>query len=150
MQIPRPCSFGFNLKVIFLYTQYQEGSSILVGSGCAVLTRILAADTLIPNFTVHEMLMYTIELKQERKVPLSEKRSQVDAVIKQLNLWPCKNVLIGSQAKRGISGTALPCQFASPWQTIIGVMNKQDTFLRVLTAGTGKLQHLWYWSEGTD
>ena len=62
------------------------------------------ADTLIPNFTVYEMLMYTIELKQEQRVPLADKRVQVEAVLQQLNLDVCRDVLIGSQEKRGISG----------------------------------------------
>lgn len=64
----------------------------------------ICADTLIPNFTVYEMLMYTIELKQEKKVPLAEKKLKVEAVLRQLNLDVCRNVLIGSQEKRGISG----------------------------------------------
>ena len=70
------------------------------------------ADTLIPNLTVLEMMMYTIELKLERQIPLSKKRAKVEAVIDQLNLKGCQGVRIGNSENRGISGQDfLTCYF---------------------------------------
>lgn len=65
-----------------------------------------AADTLIPNLTVYEMLMYTIELKLERKIPLKQKILKVEAVMEQLNLRGCQGVRIGNSEARGISGSS--------------------------------------------
>ena len=49
------------------------------------------ADTLIPNLTVYEMLMYTAELKNSRKMPLAEKREKV---LDHLVIVPCCPVLL--------------------------------------------------------
>lgn len=62
------------------------------------------ADTLIANLTVEEMLRYTIELKVESSVPMSQKLEKVDSVIQQLNLEQCRGVRIGNVERRGISG----------------------------------------------
>ena len=61
-------------------------------------------DTLLPILTVEEMLLYTADLKK----PISEsKKSKVDAVEELLGvlaLDSCRDVLIGSELARGISG----------------------------------------------
>lgn len=69
-------------------------------------SRSVPADTLIPNLSVYEMLMYTIELKLERAIPLAEKRAKVEVVMDQLNLRTCQHVRIGNSEQRGISGEA--------------------------------------------
>lgn len=61
-------------------------------------------DTLLSMLTVHEMLLYTAELKLPRDVSGREKRSRVDELVDLLGLMPCKHTCIGSQMKRGISG----------------------------------------------
>jgi len=61
-------------------------------------------DTLIPTLTVYEMLMYTAELKRPREEPLESKRAAVDALIERLELTSCRDVKIGSQLAKGISG----------------------------------------------
>ena len=61
------------------------------------------ADTLIENFTVFEMLMYTIDLKCSTKLDTADKSKKIDAVIHQLGLQSCRNTLIGS-GNSGISG----------------------------------------------
>ncbi|WPT13868.1 ABC transporter G family member 50 [Picochlorum sp. SENEW3] len=61
-------------------------------------------DTLLPILTVEEMLLYTADLKK----PISEsKKSKMDAVEELLGvlaLDSCRDVLIGSELARGISG----------------------------------------------
>lgn len=54
--------------------------------------------------TVEEMLMYTADLKRPIEQSLEEKKSAVDELIRVLALEPCRNVRIGSQMARGISG----------------------------------------------
>ncbi|KAG1653791.1 hypothetical protein FOA52_007815 [Chlamydomonas sp. UWO 241] len=61
-------------------------------------------DTLLGILTVHEMLMYTAELKRSKNEPLASKRMAVDELIAKLGLTECKDVRIGSQAVKGISG----------------------------------------------
>ncbi len=64
------------------------------------------ADTLIDNLTVHDMLLYTAELKLRASVPLAVKRQRVDGLIEQLALGACRDVHIGDAMQRGISGAA--------------------------------------------
>ncbi|DBA95854.1 hypothetical protein WJX77_006274 [Trebouxia sp. C0004] len=64
-------------------------------------------DTLIPVLTVHEMLLYTAELKISRSVPLQEKKARVEQLIQQLALQACRNTTIGSSLDRGVSGGEL-------------------------------------------
>jgi len=64
------------------------------------------ADTLIDNLTVHDMLLYTAELKLRASVPLAVKRQRVDGLIEQLALGACRDVRIGDAMQRGISGAA--------------------------------------------
>ena len=54
-----------------------------------------------------QMLGYTVELKLESSIPLSEKMQKVEAVIQQLNLDGCRDVIIGNAEQRGISGICL-------------------------------------------
>ena len=61
-------------------------------------------DTLVPILTVQEMFLYTSLLKLERTVPMDEKKAAVERVIDVLGLETCRNVLIGSNMARGISG----------------------------------------------
>jgi len=64
------------------------------------------ADTLIDNLTVHDMLLYTAELKLRASVPLAVTRQRVDGLIEQLALGACRDVRIGDAMQRGISGAA--------------------------------------------
>eukprot|EP00955_Chlamydomonas_euryale_P039691 351487-Chlamydomonas_euryale.AAC.1 len=61
-------------------------------------------DTLLGILTVEEMLMYTAELKRSMKEPLSSKKQAVDEIINKLALDSCRDVLIGDQMSKGISG----------------------------------------------
>ncbi|KAG1675328.1 hypothetical protein FOA52_016002 [Chlamydomonas sp. UWO 241] len=61
-------------------------------------------DTLIGQLTVQEMLCYTAELKRSNAEPLASKKTAVDQVISKLALEGCRDVLIGSQMAKGISG----------------------------------------------
>ena len=64
---------------------------------------MLLTDTLIPNFTVYEMLLYTTELKATTLCTAADKQKKVDGVIEQLGLQSCRNTRIGA-AHAGISG----------------------------------------------
>ncbi|KAL4428045.1 hypothetical protein ABPG75_002134 [Micractinium tetrahymenae] len=61
-------------------------------------------DTLLPTLTVHEMLMYTAELKRPTSEPREEKQAAVEELLQVLALEGCRNVKIGSNLERGISG----------------------------------------------
>jgi len=61
-------------------------------------------DTLLGILTVEEMLLYTAELKRSMNEPLSSKRQAVDEIINMLALDSCRDVLIGDQMSKGISG----------------------------------------------
>jgi ABC-type multidrug transport system ATPase subunit len=61
-------------------------------------------DTLLSMLTPFEMLLYTSELKHSRHEPLSRKKSQVLGLLTQLGLNDCKNTVVGSPTRRGISG----------------------------------------------
>ncbi len=63
-----------------------------------------AADTLIGNLTVFEMLLYTADLKLPRRMPYKDKVRKVSYIITQLALTTCQHVRIGSTVQRGISG----------------------------------------------
>ena len=62
------------------------------------------ADALIDNLTVFEMLLYTAELKLDRRMNVLDKCKKVETVIKQLALNTCRDTRIGSVLLRGISG----------------------------------------------
>ena len=64
----------------------------------------VAADTLIGNLTVFEMLLYTADLKLPRCMPYKDKVRKVSLIISQLALTTCQHVRIGSSVQRGISG----------------------------------------------
>lgn len=61
-------------------------------------------DTLLPTLTPYEMLLYTAELKRDRKEPIDHKKQIVEDVIQALALETCRNTPIGSALTRGISG----------------------------------------------
>ncbi len=61
-------------------------------------------DTLLPELTVREMLLYTAELKCPLAEPLSKKRARVDQLLEVLALQHCAGTLIGDALARGISG----------------------------------------------
>lgn len=61
-------------------------------------------DTLLPMLTVEEMLMYTAELKKPITDSRESKRDAVEELLHVLALESCRNVLIGSDMARGISG----------------------------------------------
>ena len=65
---------------------------------------MLNTDTLIPNFTVYEMLLYTIELKATALCTAADKQKKIDDIIERLGLQSCRNTRIGA-AHAGISGT---------------------------------------------
>jgi ATP-binding cassette subfamily G (WHITE) protein 2 len=62
------------------------------------------SDTLIPELTVEEMLLYTADLKRPRAQPAAEKRAAVEELLGVLALDGCRAVRIGSAAARGVSG----------------------------------------------
>jgi len=64
-------------------------------------------DSLIANLTVYEMLLYTADLKLDRKESMAVKRGRVEAVLTALSLQGCRDSLIGSALHRGISGGQL-------------------------------------------
>eukprot|EP00887_Chlorella_sp_A99_P000295 scaffold13.g295.t1 len=61
-------------------------------------------DTLLPILTVSEMLMYTAEMCRPLSESLDRKRAVVEEAIEVLALGTCRDVKIGSQLARGISG----------------------------------------------
>lgn len=61
-------------------------------------------DTLLDILTVHEMLMYTAELKRPVSEPLESKRAEVEKLIEKLALGPARDTKIGNSLNRGISG----------------------------------------------
>ena len=63
------------------------------------------ADTLIGNFTVYEMLLYTIELKSAALRTAAEKQIKIDGIIERLGLQSCRNTRIG-EAHAGVSGSS--------------------------------------------
>lgn len=61
-------------------------------------------DTLLPELTVREMLLYTAELKCARSEPLAKKSARVEQLLEVLALQNCAGTLIGDSLARGISG----------------------------------------------
>lgn len=61
-------------------------------------------DTLLPELTVREMLLYTAELKCPLSEPLPQKRARVEQLLETLALQSCAGTLIGDSLARGISG----------------------------------------------
>lgn len=61
-------------------------------------------DTLIPNLSVMEMLMYTAELKRPMREPIAEKRAAAENACQLLRLQACRHTLIGDPLHKGISG----------------------------------------------
>lgn len=61
-------------------------------------------DTLLPILTVEEMLRYTADLKRSMDESRSVKAMAVNELLKVLGLETCKDVLIGNELSKGISG----------------------------------------------
>lgn len=61
-------------------------------------------DTLLDILTVEEMLMYTAELKHPRSEPRAALRARVAALVTELGLNACAGTVVGSKARRGVSG----------------------------------------------
>ena len=61
-------------------------------------------DTLLPELTVREMLLYTAELKCPREEPLAAKAERVSQLLELLALDGCAGTHIGDAMARGISG----------------------------------------------
>uniref|UniRef100_A0A7S3YX25 ABC transporter domain-containing protein n=1 Tax=Lotharella globosa TaxID=91324 RepID=A0A7S3YX25_9EUKA len=61
-------------------------------------------DTLVPDLTVRQFLMYTASLKLPASTTGQEKEEIVDSVIQKLSLDVCKDTVIGNELQRGISG----------------------------------------------
>ncbi|KAK9817026.1 hypothetical protein WJX72_008524 [[Myrmecia] bisecta] len=61
-------------------------------------------NALLDNLTVHEMLMYTVELKSSWSTSMQAKRSSVERIMDGLKLQSCRDVKIGSVMHKGISG----------------------------------------------
>ncbi len=76
-------------------------------------------DTLLPELTVREMLLYTAELKCPRAEPLPDKRARVERLLGLLALGGCAGTLIGDSLARGISGGQVN---APPWPFLIIMM----------------------------
>ncbi|XP_076939687.1 ABC transporter G family member 9-like [Bidens hawaiensis] len=61
-------------------------------------------DVLYPHLTVTETLVFTSLLRLPKNLTSQEKISHAEAVITQLRLTRCKNIIIGGPHLRGISG----------------------------------------------
>ncbi|CAE8631685.1 unnamed protein product [Polarella glacialis] len=61
-------------------------------------------DTLLGVLTMRDMLLYQAQLKCDRRESLQSKRERVDALIVELGLSTCADVVIGDNLNRGISG----------------------------------------------
>lgn len=61
-------------------------------------------DTLVGDFTVWNMLMYTAELKLPLSMSKKDKTSRCEDVLNKLGLAKCKDTKIGNPLRRGISG----------------------------------------------
>eukprot|EP00898_Chlorokybus_atmophyticus_P007407 jgi/Chlat1/7668/Chrsp64S07172 len=61
-------------------------------------------DTLAPNLTVYEMLLYSALLKMTQSTPLAVKKDRVEKIIAALGLRSVRDTKIGSNLIRGISG----------------------------------------------
>ena len=81
-------------------------------ASCSCRTRLLHPlagyveqfDTLLPELTVREMLLYTAELKCPRSEPISAKKIRVEQLLETLALKNCAGTLIGDALARGVSG----------------------------------------------
>uniref|UniRef100_A0A7S0DUP1 ABC transporter domain-containing protein n=1 Tax=Amorphochlora amoebiformis TaxID=1561963 RepID=A0A7S0DUP1_9EUKA len=61
-------------------------------------------DTLVPDLTVHQFLMYTATLKLPASTSEEEREERVYSVMESLNLLSCKDTIIGNELTKGISG----------------------------------------------
>ena len=61
-------------------------------------------DILLPTFTVKETLLYAALLRLPQKWARRNKTDVVDRVLEELNIAECRDVVVGSVEKPGISG----------------------------------------------
>ncbi|KAJ8629152.1 hypothetical protein MRB53_022475 [Persea americana] len=61
-------------------------------------------DVHFPHLTVTETLVYTALLRLPNSLTIVEKENQAKAVMAQLGLTKCKDIIIGGQFVRGVSG----------------------------------------------
>mmetsp|Transcript_9075 Transcript_9075/g.13614 ORF Transcript_9075/g.13614 Transcript_9075/m.13614 type:complete len:649 (+) Transcript_9075:58-2004(+) len=61
-------------------------------------------DTLVPDLTVREFLLYTAALKLPSSRTDEQRERLVDDIISKLSLTVCKDTIIGNELKKGISG----------------------------------------------
>lgn len=69
---------------------------------------LMNADVMVENLTVHEMLLYTAELKCSRELSFASKRRRVLMLTNSLGLDTCRNNKIATSNRRCISGNGLP------------------------------------------
>ncbi|KAJ0976193.1 hypothetical protein J5N97_018158 [Dioscorea zingiberensis] len=93
----------------------SSSSSVLTGSitynGAGIsssinrLTGFVSQDDILyPHLTVSETLLFTALLRLPLSLTVQQKTDLVDAVISQLGLSACRNIIIGDQEIRGVSG----------------------------------------------
>lgn len=56
----------------------------------SLLMHRLPADTLIPNLTPYELLLYAAEMKRPREEPLAAKQEDVERLLRKLKLADCR------------------------------------------------------------
>ena len=78
-----------------------EPTAALLKTRCGYVEQF---DTLVPNLTVREMLLYTAHLKRETSETFAEKLERVEAVMTALRLQEARDVPIGDPLTKGISG----------------------------------------------
>ena len=78
-----------------------EPTAALLKTRCGYVEQF---DTLVPNLTVYEMLLYTAHLKRDTVETKEEKIERVEAVINALRLEEARDVIIGDPLTKGISG----------------------------------------------
>jgi len=85
-----------------------DGQILFEGKTCprSQLKRVVGYveqfDTLVPELTVRQMMLYTAALKLQ--VSTEEREARVDEVIEQLELKACQDTLIGDSLSKGVSG----------------------------------------------
>eukprot|EP00742_Colponemidia_sp_Colp-10_P009736 GILJ01010646.1.p1 GENE.GILJ01010646.1~~GILJ01010646.1.p1 ORF type:complete len:601 (+),score=87.48 GILJ01010646.1:39-1805(+) len=65
---------------------------------------VMQDDILNGNLTVEETLLYTAQLRMKAEISIEMKERRVEEVIRDVGLLKCRNVVVGSPLKKGISG----------------------------------------------
>lgn len=95
-----------------LFTQFEFMGTVTINgipvskdlSQSAVSFVAQSDDSLVPRLTVRETLCYAAEMRLPPSMSREQKRNRAEKVMGDLGLIHCADSLIGSQAKRGISG----------------------------------------------